>query len=98
MQYVINNSYKVTKNMLKFEYKTCDLKGFYSKLQDDESRSLFRAWLLRFFDENDEHIWKFTDTMFKKGYFSDEIAELIKLQRDGSEIVLYGAGSVGKYA
>jgi FkbM family methyltransferase len=77
---------------------THDLKVFYSKLQDEESRTLFKAWFLRFLDENDEHIWKFIDTMFENGCFSGEISELIKLQRDGFEIVLYGAGHVGKAA
>lgn len=75
-----------------------DLKEFYSKLQDEESRALFKAWFLRFLEENDEYVWKFIDTMFENGCFSSEVSELIKLQRDGFEIVLYGAGHVGKAA
>jgi hypothetical protein len=84
--------------MSNIEFMPRDLKEFYSKLQDDESRALFKAWLLRFLDENDEHVWDNAGSMFKKGYFSDEIAKLIKLKHDGFEIVLYGAGIVGKYA
>jgi hypothetical protein len=55
---------------------THDSKVFYSKPQDEKSSSLFRAWLLHFLDENNEHILESIGTMFNKGYFTDKITEL----------------------
>lgn len=53
-----------------------DIKDFYSKLQDDESRYVFNKRLVHFLDGNDEHLWKMVDKIYPK-YFSKEIAELI---------------------
>ena len=75
-----------------------NLKDFYRKLQDDESRFIFNSRFLYFLNEDDEHLWKMVDKIYKRKYFSKEITRLKELKQSGVFIIFYGAGAVGSNA